>query len=392
MNTDDGHSRSNIFLTSEELFPELFDTGLKKIYTGILAKKEYFDIKLGIIDSVDILGLPTEKLNGFKLSELETDIDCGEINRIISRAVKKSSIANGKRLAGVIGPSGIYIDPFSEISFTELISAYDEQVNGPEKFVDMYVINNVSSMSDMRAALLSCNKTEKPVFVIISPSDNDTGETGGISALGGLITAQEMGAAAFGISGDRYGNAKEYAQAVKELFPYAKIRIIADLKGNKVTGDTDKIFASRYVGYISVDGSNNGDEKIVAPAAELFDIRQHDDFFVFTYYAYTFFLEADTTEISEPITCRPDMEETIAEVCKTSCDVLRVEINSNDDAIDFARNAHMSSLPVMFLSENPLALKMALMLYQGIALIDRDTLIPMEELEEMCKKYGAVVY
>ena len=86
MNTDDGHSRSNIFLTSEELFPELFDTGLKKIYTGILAKKEYFDIKLGIIDSVDILGLPTEKLNGFKLSELETDIDCGEINRIISRA------------------------------------------------------------------------------------------------------------------------------------------------------------------------------------------------------------------------------------------------------------------------------------------------------------------
>ena len=86
------------------------------------------------------------------------------------------------------------------------------------------------------------------------------------------------------------------------------------------------------------------------------------------------------------------MEETIAEVCKTSCDVLRVEINSNDDAIDFARNAHMSSLPVMFLSENPLALKMALMLYQGIALIDRDTLIPMEELEEMCKKYGAVVY
>ncbi len=61
-------------------------------------------------------------------------------------------------------------------------------------------------------------------------------------------------------------------------------------------------------------------------------------------------------------------------------------------AIDFARNANMSTLPVMFLSEDPLALRMALMLYQGIALIDSDTLIPKEELDEMCEKYGAVVY
>ena len=51
------------------------------------------------------------------------------------------------------------------------------------------------------------------------------------------------------------------------------------------------------------------------------------------------------------------------------------------------------ALPIfMFLSEDPLALRMALMLYQGIALIDSDTLIPKEELDEMCEKYGAVVY
>lgn len=398
MNTDDGHSRSNIFLAPESLFPEIFDIGSKRINTQAAEKKEYFDIKLGNIDYVDILGLPTEKLNGFKISKSGIDPNittCGEINAKISEAVRKSAAAEGKKLAGVIGSSGIYIDPFSETSFTELISAYDEQVSGLDKFVDLYVISDVSSMSDMRAALLSCKKTEKPVFVMISPSEIVSDEAGGISALGGLITAQEMGADAFGISCDNYNDGQEYAEAIKELLPYAKIPIIGDLKNKFIDTcditDLHRVLSSKFVGYYSVERGNfNIPEKISETVTA--NIRRHDDFFVFTYYAYTFFLEADTTEISEPISCRPDMEEEISEVCKTSCDVLRVEINSNDDAIDFARNAHMSSRPVMFLSENPLALKMALMLYQGIALIDRDTLIPENELEEMCKKYGAVVY
>lgn len=86
------------------------------------------------------------------------------------------------------------------------------------------------------------------------------------------------------------------------------------------------------------------------------------------------------------------MEELISDVCETSCDILRVEIISSDDAIDFARNAHMSTLPVMFLSDNEIALKMALMLYQGIAMIDSSTMIPENILSDICKKYGAVIY
>ena len=394
MNTDDDHYRSSIFLASESMFPELFEPCSKKIDLGALGEKEYFDKKLGIIgnsDNIDILGLPTEKLNSFKLAEFGENISCEEVNREIAAAVKCSQIQMGKKLAGVLGPSDIYIDPFSETSFTELISAYDEQVNGLEEYVDLFIINNVSSMSDMRAALLSCKKTEKPVFVIISPTDTDSEEAGGISALGALVTAQEMGADAFGISCGNYESASEYLEAVKELLLYTKIHIIADLKQKSI--NTKSFQTSKYIKYISVDNDSlTVSKKLTRIDDELSEIKRHDDFFVFTYYAYTFFLEADTTEISEPIICLPDMEEIISEICKTSCDVLRVEINSNDDAIDFARNAHMTSRPVMFLSEDPLALKMALMLYQGIALIDSDTMIPKEELDEMCAKYGAVVY
>lgn len=396
MTTDDCCSRSNIFIASENLFPDIFNSRSKKLNPEAVCRKEYFNIKSGNTDNIDIFGLPTEKLNAFKLSERGMTCEpcgCGELNRKIAEAAKLSDSANGKMLAGVIGSSGIYICPFSETSFTELISAYDEQVNGLNGTVDLYILYNISSMSDMRAALLSCKKTEKPVYVIISRSETDSEEAGGISALGGLVTAQEMGAAAFGVSCDNYGSGAEYSETVKELFPYAKIPIIIDLKRKFAdTKDISEISASEYVGYFSAESDEMLNRELTEKFNNNLSVHLHDDFFVFTYYGYTFFLEADTTEISEPISCHPDMGEEISEICKTPCDVLRVEINSNDDAIDFAENAHMSSLPVMFRSENPLALKMALMLYQGIALIDSDTLIPENELEEMCRKYGAVVY
>ncbi len=202
-----------------------------------------------------------------------------------------------------------------------------------------------------------------------------------------MVTAQEMGSDAFGIQSE---NPKIYSETAKELIPYAKIPLIADLNGES-SKFPDILGCGKFKYIITESVNPKPAEKNVSSFSDT-EIEPYDDFFVFTYYADTFFLEADTTEISEPIRCLPDMEETIADICKTSCDILRVEINSNDDAIDFARNANMSTLPVMFLSEDPLALRMALMLYQGIALIDSDTLIPKEELDEMCEKYGAVVY
>ena len=384
MNTDDSHNRSFIVKLNETQFPELFNTEDNSIDLTALEDKEYFDKKMGNIDCVDILGLPTEHLNSFQ----HKDINCAEINIKIADAVKHSALAENKKIAGVVGSSGIFTDPFSETSFTELISAYDEQVNALNCYVDLYIVNNVTAMSDMRAALLSCKKTGKPVYVTILPIDDNSEEVGGISALGGLITAQAMRTDAFGITcTDR----KEYKETVTELFRYARIPIIADIPNYNNTDLSELL--SLGVKYLSFEADSCGimekikEKKYVYPNAEPLD-----DFFVFTHYGSVFFLEPDTTEISEPISCFPDMEEVISEACKTSCDVLRVEINSIDDAIDFARNAHMSSLPVMFISENILALKMALMLYQGIALIDSSTLIPKNELEEICKKYGAVVY
>ena len=52
----------------------------------------------------------------------------------------------------------------------------------------------------------------------------------------------------------------------------------------------------------------------------------------------------------------------------------------------------MAVLPVMFSGDDEIAMKLALMLYQGRALIDRESLIDEEELKSAAEKYGAVIY
>ena len=63
-----------------------------------------------------------------------------------------------------------------------------------------------------------------------------------------------------------------------------------------------------------------------------------------------------------------------------------------DDARDFALNAHMAKLPVCFLSHDEIALRLALLLYNGIAMVDSSSSIEPERLEKIAGKYGAVIY
>ena len=326
MNNDDSHKRTVIAKASENISEYVNDTAE--------INAEIFSEMFPTWQNADIVQFPST------------------LNEAVALKIKAFLKGKNIRSAAALGPSGIQTEPFGETSFTELISAYDEEIKALEQYADLYVLDGMRSMADIRAALISCKKTEKPVFVILKVDENGLTKEFEVPALSILITVQEMGADAFGISSDT----QDCGKICAELIKYAKIPII----GNNLymRGSTDV----------------------------------QDDFFIFTHYNNIYFLEADTTEISEPIICQPDMEEIIADICKTSCDILLVQINTCDDAIDFARNAHMATRPVMFSSENELALRMALMLYQGIALIDSTTLIPEDVLNEICTKYGAVVY
>ena len=115
-------------------------------------------------------------------------------------------------------------------------------------------------------------------------------------------------------------------------------------------------------------------------ASEINPVEKQDTSLALATENQMFFLDPETTEFSPAVECGPYMEDDIAQMCGESYDVLTVSINSPDDAIDFGRNMHMATLPV------------ALMLYQGRAIIDRKSLIEPEKLEAMAEKYGAVLY
>ena len=86
------------------------------------------------------------------------------------------------------------------------------------------------------------------------------------------------------------------------------------------------------------------------------------------------------------------MSDELLELEDTNYDVIAVEIISAEDAFSFAENEHMSNLPVMFRSDNEMALRAALLAYQGRAMIDSNCAVEREKLEQIAEKYGAVIY
>lgn len=310
-------------------------------------------------------------------------------------------------IAGCISTSGLYIEPYGESTFTELMSVYREQVKALSPYCDMFSIENVPAIWNMRAAVLACKKENKPIMVTMCV-DEDGDTDVGTNVLSTLIILQELGINAFGISSTA---ANITADLIKKISPYAKIPLIAkpsaeytDEDGNKRRLSPEEFADNLRLcienGAIIIGGSNYSDsdcqqalsDMLKAEEYTMHEIEKQDMSLVFADENQVFFLEPDTTEFSPAIECAPDMTDEISDICDESYDILTVQINSPDDAIDFAKNMHMSTLPVSFLSDDEISLKMALMLYQGRAIVDGKSLIDEGKLQEIAQKYGAVVY
>ena len=292
----------------------------------------------------------------------------------------------------VIGASGEMTIPYGETSFTGLKEIYKNKVAeaGAEN-ASVIMLDGISLMSDLRAAILECRKIGKPLYVMLNVDDELLTEQE-MPADAALIVAQSLGAICFGISADDTGTLIDGVHRVK---PCSQIPIAVRPKNGTVTDDelrellqagtdvfiglTDEC-AARFQNIIS-------EESYTPPEIEYIDSV------MLAGERSAFFLEHDTTEISYPIECNAGMGEDLIAACEQGgFDVLKIQINSPDDALDFADNAHMATLPVMFSGDDEIAMKLAVMLYQGRALIDGTSLIDPDELKNTAAKYGAVIY
>lgn len=274
--------------------------------------------------------------------------------------------------AAVITPCGMMIEPYGEHKFSEIKQEYSEK---SERFSDCsaFVLKGMTMLSDLRAALLACRKTGKPVYAVLD-IDEELRTTAELPADAALITLQSMGLSGFGITSNDEENV---VAAVKRLVNFAKTPVFAQISDK---GLEEISAAGIYADYIEGYSVFSVDEDKKETAIMLANERE------------AFFLEPDTTELSEPIACEANIDEILCDLSQESFDVLRIEINSPDDAVAFTENAHMASLPIMFSCEDDISIMLALMLYQGRALIDSTCTLDEETITKATKKYGAVIY
>ena len=274
--------------------------------------------------------------------------------------------------AAVITPCGMLIEPYGEHKFSEIKAAYSAQAQKNSE-ASAFILKGMVMLSDLRAALLACRKTGKPVYAELM-IDEELRTTAELPADAALITLQSMGLSGFGVKSSDEENT---VAAVKRLVQFADIPVFARIS----EASADEISAS------DINISTIEDYCVFSITKE-----EKETAIMLSNEREAFFLEPDTTELSEPIPCEANMDEILCDLSQENFDVLRIEINTPDDAVAFTENAHMATLPVMFTCEDDISVMLALMLYQGRALIDSTCTLDEETLKKATTKYGAVIY
>ncbi len=353
-----------------------------------------------------ILRTATHGANSENLKKYGLDSKTEELN-IAAAKITYDNFHGKALIAGCLSTTGLYIEPYGDSTFTEIMSVYSNQVKALSPYCDLFSIESVPTLWNMRAAVLACKKENKPI--ILTMQVDEDGDTDiGTNALCALLVLQEMGVGAFGLS---CTSPKIVADIIKTLAPYAKIPLIAKPDAVEYQNDEKRIIPPFELALSVKEAMQNGAElaggcrfasgEHLRAISDMLsdndfsvcsDTKKQDTSLAFATENQMFFLDPQTTEFSPAVRCEPDMSDVITEMCSQSYDVLTISINSPDDAIDFGRNMHMATLPTAFLSDNVISLKMALMLYQGRAIIDSNSSIEPQTLEGIAKKYGAVIY
>lgn len=319
------------------------------------------------------------------------------------------SISGNHPVGGNISQTGLQLLPFGETSFMELIGVYERQATALKNAgVDFFIIETMTSLRHARAAVLACRNLNLPIFVTMAVDDEGrTVENN--SALACLVTLQELGISAFGLNCSAYP--KDMAKFFEELAPFSKVALIAKPACCKITedGNTDtlspKEFAEQFLPLfragVTIAGGCCGatPEHIqqLRKVMDSFDFKQttiepQGRELVLTNERDAFCFDLDMLEFTEMLRPSADMADEFMKIEDDSADVISIQIDTPEDAREFALNAHMAALPVCFYSENEIALKAALLLYCGRAIVDSKSGIDPATLEKIAKKYGAIVY
>ena len=163
--------------------------------------------------------------NRFKLEEYGNKGNTYQINSDLVRLAKQ---AVGKKalVAGDIGPTGLFVEPFGSLAFEEAVDAFKEQVRGLiDGGCDLIVIETMIDIQETRAALLAVKEIQD-IFTIVSMTYEKDGHTlNGTDPISALITLQSLGADAVGCNCSC--GPEKMLEFISMMKPYATVPLIA---------------------------------------------------------------------------------------------------------------------------------------------------------------------
>ena len=339
-----------------------------------------------------IICTPTAWTNGECLKKygLENGV------RFFNQKLSEPFVSMNALVAGSISAIGRGGKKFEDMDFFDMFYAFQEQASALKKSgVNLLMVEGIHSMAEARAAALACKRERLPFFVTMKVGTNGK-SLAGDSIPACLICMQKLGAEVFGLHISDLNSAVEIFRLLSKI---SDIPLAVRLDGNfcKVRETKDKLRKLFDAG-ISVAGFVNGTPAHVREASEAmrdyaFEKKPKEKR-GFEYAASSvdvFGINLSEGKAAEPLRFSEDFEERLKKHLKSGRDKIFVEIYSYDEAVLLAGITNKSISPLVIKSDSKLALETALLLYNGLAVIDKRSNLESGLINELAEKYGAMV-
>lgn len=199
--------------------------------------------------------------NRFKLRQYGVKKDVYLVNLELARLARE---ACGKKalVAGDIGPTGLFVEPFGGLAFDEAVEAFKEQARGLiDGGCDLIIIETMIDIQETRAALIAV-KELSDIFTVTSMTYENDGHTlGGTPPPAALITLQSLGADAVGCNCS--AGPEKMLEFVAAMKPYATVPILAKpnagiprLEGLTTVFDMDAATFAAFARKLAAAGAN----------------------------------------------------------------------------------------------------------------------------------------
>lgn len=332
----------------------------------------------------------TQDITHIKLEETDDDDELAERYAAAIDAAKRK--ANEKALIGaVLSSEDCAAEEYDCGAFEGAVFDYLEKMTILRDLgADIIVIKNNSRLWQMRAAVIAGVQAEIPVFITVN-ADEDGKSENEVDYIAALITLQSLGASAFGIySTDGIG---ELPELLHNILPHAEIPLIA--VGNFTElNEYELKFLSESGASVFINTSDVESAETTASIlrnGSVFDEESEKDSYAAAVESEVFFLP-DNIELSEPIECDYGMSDDLIDMDDENINSVCIALHSSDDVSLLAVNSNMSRLPVTVQANDATTLEAALRYFTGRLIVDSRCAVERDELEQLCKKYGAVIY